>query len=58
MTNAPVSITIKPFDENTLNLSVACYTHVAAHKIVETRSPIAGLWQNRTEKQEQPEVPK
>ena len=34
------------------------YTHVAAHKIVEIRSPIAGLLQNRTGKEEQPEVPK
>jgi hypothetical protein len=42
-----------------LNLkTMEIYTPAAAHKIVEIRSPIAGLLQNRTGKEEQPEVPK
>jgi hypothetical protein len=58
VTSARISISLQPFNENTLKLSVPCYTNVAAYKIVEIRSPIAGLLQNRTEKEEQPEVPK
>jgi site-specific recombinase XerD len=43
---------------HSLSKTTEIYTHVAAHKIVEIRSPIAGLVQNRTGKEEQPEVPK
>jgi hypothetical protein len=39
--SAPISITIKPFDENTLKLSFPYdKPTIAAHK----RSPIAGLF--------------
>jgi hypothetical protein len=34
------------------------YKHTTAHEITEIQSPIAGLLQNRTGKEEQPEAPK
>jgi hypothetical protein len=63
MISAPISITLRPFDKTTPRLNVLhditeIYTHTTAHKIIEIRSPIAGLLQNRTGKEEQPEVPK
>jgi hypothetical protein len=38
--------------------TIAIHTHAAAYKIAEILNPIAGLLQNRTGKEEQPEVPK
>jgi hypothetical protein len=44
VTSAQISITIKPFDENTLQLSFFYdELKVAAYKIIEIHSPIAGL---------------
>jgi hypothetical protein len=53
--SAQISISLPPFDENTLNLSFPCNKPtIAAHK----RSTIALLPQNRIGKEELPKVPK